>query len=375
MAWTDRYVTVAGGGDSSGDSWANAWTLAEMVANAASGERVYIEDDTYTLGADLTFPSGANENPITYVGVNSGHTEPARSRGSSGTEQLSNYGDFPIIDGGTYLTTCGAFTNYRNIHFRSARTTQTISMANASAFRHCRIENTHTTGSSAGTVSGGSVYNTLTDCDMVVATNHADCEYVTLSSRSQIAYCRIWNTNATHPGTGINLSPYGSHAHHCIVLHTGNAIEVVTNAQLVANNTIYDCSTGIALLAASGANTITNNIIYSCSGYGIGGTTGGAAIIQNNAMGDLTSGRIDTTGLGSVIEEYDAITLTADPFTSKADGATGDFSLNTTAGGGALCRAASAYVWGGFDDVGAVQHEDSGGGGIVRRLAQNLGSS
>jgi len=69
-----------------------------------------------------------------------------------------------------------------------------------------------------------------------------------------------------------------------------------------------------------------------------------------------------------------AITLTADPFT---DGDNGDFSLNTAAGGGALCRAAGIDPAGqtGYIDIGAVQHEDAGGGGggVLRRLAKQYG--
>ena len=60
------------------------------------------------------------------------------------------------------------------------------------------------------------------------------------------------------------------------------------------------------------------------------------------------------------------ITLTADPFTA---GASGDFSLNSTAGGGALLKAAGfnnsipgVANAAGKLDVGAVQSGGSGGG-------------
>jgi hypothetical protein len=54
-----------------------------------------------------------------------------------------------------------------------------------------------------------------------------------------------------------------------------------------------------------------------------------------------------------------------DPFTNAAGG---DFTLNNTAGRGALLRAAGYYpIAGGsqigYPDIGAYQHQDSGGGG------------
>lgn len=57
------------------------------------------------------------------------------------------------------------------------------------------------------------------------------------------------------------------------------------------------------------------------------------------------------------------ITLTADPWTS-----TTDFKPNATAGGGAVLRAAGFGVFGqtGYGDIGAVQHQDAGGGGTPR---------
>jgi len=61
------------------------------------------------------------------------------------------------------------------------------------------------------------------------------------------------------------------------------------------------------------------------------------------------------------------VTLSASPFTNAAGN---DFSLNTTAGGGSACRGAGtpgAYLGlstTSYPDIGAVQHQDSGGGGV-----------
>jgi len=110
---------------------------------------------------------------------------------------------------------------------------------------------------------------------------------------------------------------------------------------------------------------------YNCIAYGNGtygfqaGTQSGEGTIINCAAGSNTSGA--TSGFTSTtVYAPGLVALTANPFTNAAGG---DFSLNNTAGGGAACRAAgfpgvfpngttTSYL-----DIGAVQHQDSGGSG------------
>lgn len=104
-----------------------------------------------------------------------------------------------------------------------------------------------------------------------------------------------------------------------------------------------------------------NNVAIQCVSDSDGGyafNTTDHAIVIRSAHYNPTSGRTNTTPM----QDYGAITLTAAPF---VDAANYDFTPNSTAGGGALLRAAGWSVWGhsGYDDVGAVQHQDSGGGG------------
>jgi hypothetical protein len=138
------------------------------------------------------------------------------------------------------------------------------------------------------------------------------------------------------------------------------------------HNTIYNCSDAIHLKTAPDVGDflvilISDNILYSCSGFGINNADvtpdWNCIHVIGNAMGALTSGRINQF---ADYEEMEGIVLTADPFTNAAGG---DFSLNNIAGGGALCRAGSVFnafpggLTTGFNDIGAVQHEDTGGGG------------
>lgn len=136
----------------------------------------------------------------------------------------------------------------------------------------------------------------------------------------------------------------------------------------VERNTISgNTGDGIAS-AVTTANTfglaLANNIIDSNGGWGVNlqNSTGViTAVNRNNAYRNNTSGARSNLSAGT-----GDVTLTADPFTNKAGG---DYSLNSVAGGGAACRAAGfpgAFPGGtttGYLDVGAVQHQDAGGGG------------
>ena len=82
-----------------------------------------------------------------------------------------------------------------------------------------------------------------------------------------------------------------------------------------------------------------------------------ATLELSNALGSIATPR---TGVGNSAH-INEITLTADPFT---DASSYNFTLNDTAGGGALCRAAGSRA---FRDIGALQHEDAGGGGSLPR--------
>lgn len=133
-------------------------------------------------------------------------------------------------------------------------------------------------------------------------------------------------------------------------------------AVMISNVAYGTSSHGFSFDGTLGAALVQNNVAYGCGGYGFRDTTSDSLFLArgNNAYGSNSSGNLSNVppGLGDVI-------LTADPFTNAA---AGDFSLNTTAGGGAACRAAGfpgVFPGGlttGHLDIGAVQHEDTPGG-------------
>ena len=138
----------------------------------------------------------------------------------------------------------------------------------------------------------------------------------------------------------------------------------IQNCAIVSNT-----SDGIrwSNVASDGPNFFCQNtVIYGNGGFGINNslvTTSYGFNFQGgyNAFGSNTSGNY--SGLTAPSTD---VALSATPFTNAAGG---DFSLNSTAGGGALCKSAA---WNGGTlfsaqtnalDIGAVQSAGSGGGG------------
>lgn len=112
-----------------------------------------------------------------------------------------------------------------------------------------------------------------------------------------------------------------------------------------------------------------NCVSFSDAGYGWRDKTNTYLINCAYGADGGGSGRTSSTPLA----DLNPITLTADPFTNAAGG---DFSLNNTAGGGALLRAAGwdTYWFTNHQDVGAIQHADAGGGGGQQIVSAGGGS-
>jgi hypothetical protein len=126
---------------------------------------------------------------------------------------------------------------------------------------------------------------------------------------------------------------------------------------------LFDTTTSGSSFTIDGASVV-GCIFEGNGGYGINVN---AANVPNffsdfNAFYNNTSGARNNLPAGA----HD-VTLTGSPFTNAAGA---DFSLNNTASAGAACRAASfpgALLAGGtgYQDIGALQHQDSGSGGMI----------
>jgi hypothetical protein len=117
-------------------------------------------------------------------------------------------------------------------------------------------------------------------------------------------------------------------------------------------------------LTANAGSFVGGTRTWNCISYGNGryGYNNANNWHSNHAAGSNTSGNQN----GTANELTTIVSLSGDPFTNAA---AGDFSLDNTSGEGAACRAAGhpgVFPGGlttGYLDIGAVQHQDAGGGG------------
>lgn len=162
---------------------------------------------------------------------------------------------------------------------------------------------------------------------------------------------------------------------HCIAdgCTSGFIIDTSNGIFRAINCTAYACTDGFKT-AQSRAFTAISCVAYGCGAYGFDLAAGAATALINCAGGSNTSGN----KARDAFVDHGFIALSADPFTNAA---AGDFSLNTTSGGGAALRAAGSLglfpggTTTGYLDVGAAQHADpaGGGGALLRATAMSGG--
>lgn len=239
---------------------------------------------------------------------------------------------------------------------------------------HSYWSNIRINSSKSVAFANSSGHNTAQRCVAVSAVSHG------FSSLRQQTHCEAiscggagFNNSTICVGcVAIGNTTYGftpPSCFYCIASHNGSDGMYLGELTQIVGCVLYK-NTGDGIeFYGNGSNIVSNNILYGNGGYGIRTNRRGQR--EKNAYGSNTSGAnfINVSGIG---EEVGAIALTADPFVD-ADNATvasRNFALNNTAGGGALLRATGwpnsfRYLTGtaGYNDVGPVQHQDSGGGG------------
>ncbi len=143
------------------------------------------------------------------------------------------------------------------------------------------------------------------------------------------------------------------------VMFLSNSVVLIDHCTY-ANNTAL---VAVKLSATSGFTSITNTLFYGnntgIQGALLSANTAGAAASSTNAFGG--AGTSYTLWNGSPGD----VTLSANPFTNSGSG---DYSLNSTAGGGAALKGTGfpgifpAATTTGHTDIGAVQTAGGGGG-------------
>lgn len=351
-----------------GGAWgtiANAATVVtvDYVNAAGYAPRVNIKSGTYTETVSYGGKDGTSALPIVFEGYTT-------TAGDGGTAIITNTGN----------TLSTAQANYRitkNLDVRCTGSNHALyhyEMYN-SAFVNCKFSTTSTNSAHYAMYSYFySQGNYYVNCEFVNSGGYDAIGLRDNSTRNFFLGCRF---TAKRYGVYF-IGHYTGSFQNCIFdmnTYSGTHGLYLSNASPVFINgcSFYGKSGGngsaIYAVTASVIN-ISNSIITNFGRYAIEATADSSATETNNAF--FSNGMGTTTGV--VSNESNRITLTGDPF---ADAANGDFTLNNTAGAGAACRATGypGITPGGtgYIDIGALQHQDSGGTGSSEHSYVSIG--
>ena len=329
-------------------------TPGKMGSAMTAGNIAYIKAATYSItSATANVASGCVTIPAQTASANVGKLIGySSSRGDLGrpTLQASGISTFSILTVGT-----GNSVENLIIDGASLVSSRGIVASNGRAF-NCKVVNC----SNFGIFNGDALYCEVTGC---TGANNAGIQAV--NTFRCVSHDNTSSCNGFQPSGG------GSVCVDCIAY--GNNIGFTDNSNFVRwiNCTSYaNASHGFNLSTGTG-NAGSN--LYNCLSYG---NTGDDLHSNTNVQHYAYNVFVGKAVVGSVTV-IGSVTLTADPFTNASGH---DFSLNTTAGGGAAVRAAGlpgpfpGISTTGYLDGGAVQHQDpvSGGSMVMARVLTGM---
>ena len=379
--WTlDRNVSTGVGAAMTGNMGGGFLTIAQALSiavqgNASSsgvanaGNTIWIKKGTYTVTTKLLTPSFPTVAfPLTVSGYNASHgdnpgvasgNQPTVTTATNSIDLWDMRGDFVVYQYLKLSNTAGTKGN---------GFVDTISNPNRILIAYCRI-----TGFAIGIASTETKALTVFASEIDTNTSHG----LSLDDKT-VLYGNYIHDNGGD-GALINDADQTTTSYTFIrnVFYKNN-IGIATsgtqgnaNQETFINNDVTDSTSDGMRLSYGGASALMllqGNVLYNNGGWGVnfsfgGGTftqVGSAGIINlSNAYGANTSGTIQGASAGT-----GDVTLTADPFTARTSG---NFALNSTAGGGAALKALSypgiiPDAGTGFSDIGALQSQASSGG-------------
>lgn len=339
------FVTTSGNDGNAGTSEGAAFaSLGRATAAAsASGDIIYVKAGTYTLTSSTNNVSGGRSTLTQGVKIEGYQTTP----GDLGARPVIHAGS---ITGITMLTLPASFSvrpaAVVNIEFdgnSGASNKGVVVNAQYTANIHSCIARNCPGDGFTGTspiviynsaaINCGNGFNTFFNATNCVAQGCSSKGFVSVPS---VIYCRA----SGNTGIGFDFGgALGFSAINCTSHANGSH----------GYYSMYDIGAIVNCIA-------TNN-----GGWGLSHSAANNGLtLVNFATRSNTSGAIQN----AVTNPINSIALSADPYTNAAGG---NFSLNNTAGGGALLRGlqrttpsdpASTFL-----DIGMYQHQDSGGSG------------
>jgi hypothetical protein len=361
MAWTEKYVTVSGGGLHDGSSEANAWTLAEAASNAAAGERHNIKAGTYTLTSNVTFnPSGVSTtSPFSLRGYKAtigDMDEGQTSQRVSGT-------DIPLIE-------CTGFIGFACRY--SYGTVENIAVEIDSPSTHCcYVANQYgvVRRCSFSITNSSNTAFLANRCFFTTFTQFQDCSFSSPDNSGSLCSANRTSFHGCYFQGGYDAIPNQGNLE-CAVTNcvfsgqTANAIEFTYGGGAIESNTFYDIGGNAIQIGTSAIQpVIKNNVFHTITGYAVVQSAGELeCFAERNIYYNCTAGQFSNDEFSNRRNE---ITATSDPF---VDAASNDFSLVSSSDGynGAAPKPYDLLDVNSGKDIGAIQHADpSGGGGAV----------
>lgn len=337
-----------------GGSLVSPFIFTSTTGGAQSGNTIWVQSGTYTLAASPTIPGFS----VQWIGYQTTH-------GDLGTPPLittstNSVNIFALGSNNSYVIS--------NINMSNTATTRGVGITTSNSDVY--VFSSTMTGFSSATTVGG-VY-----MDRVYITG---CTSVCISNPTLNGLVLI---DSIITGSGGNAIQCGNGSP-CLITRsiiantTGIGLTTASTRTapiFIIDSVFYNSSSdGVKITgwgsgsSMSGFMVAHGNIFYGNGGIGMNLASAGswnsfqAPLNSYNAYGANTGGNRSATWPVGVND----VTLTATPFTNAGSG---DFSLNSTAGGGAALKALGypglfpGGLTTGFLDIGPVQHQASAGG-------------
>ncbi len=362
-AVTTTTITVAGAGNLTTAGGAGSAILGviggahaspgQAYVAAVASNSVYVKAGTYTL-ANGTVNTAGNRISTTSGGALVGYNT-NRYPGNADTK--------PVFDAGaasmTMLTLNGnPSPRVSNFSFTNSATRASVTAIGGSGTQgsvdHCSITDCSVPYGAGTTIDYSDMYS-------------HNCGTVSMASANAT---RCVQDTPTATGFGLNS---GSACRDCIVIANPNSTNGFTFGVSTGKGVVENCTVYGAVGSSSIGFNLTNGVrAINCIAWGGAGTGfSQGAHVANQLINCMAGGNlVDYDTSFASYQKVNCQTLTVSPFTNAA---AGDFSLNTTAGGGAVCRGAGipgafpGISTTGYRDTGAVQ---SGSHAVVSGLAE-----
>lgn len=328
-ATMDRGVGTASSTGGTGNLGGGLATVTTAASIMAGWNTVWVKTGTYTG----PFAPGLN-TPYALIGYGTTHGDNGAAPTITTSSNAAN-----LISG-----TSAAWTLLENLNLSS---TASSPADGVSSFNELHVVGCTFSGFNRAIYPGliGGITVLVTD------TSFSSCAYAVYfyaGGSLLLSHCRIYGM--TSAGVSVASNGYAALAlHHTII--AGGAIGIQLGAGLVPSTfsaIISNCSiannSGDGIVAASnggvyvqGSHVVVQDcILYGNGGYGVNlpSAVRWPFFSRNNGVGGNTSGNY--RNFSSSLND---VALSASPFTSSTN-----FMLNSTAGGGALCKGAG-YQW------------------------------